>query len=85
MNPSGGVGGIAAINDAVTLANWLSTLRMAGEKEIGKVFRKYRAERYPVAKAAFDASQTFTRSLGKVMSSVLSIVLAVIYMSLFED
>ncbi|KAF9367962.1 hypothetical protein CPB97_005111, partial [Podila verticillata] len=65
MNPSGGVAGIHAIHDAVTLANWLSTLRSAGQKEIVKAFKEYRTERYPVAKAAFETSQMFTRNLGK--------------------
>jgi 2-polyprenyl-6-methoxyphenol hydroxylase-like FAD-dependent oxidoreductase len=68
MNPSGGAGAITAIHDAVTLANWLSTLQTTEGKEIEEVFRNYRAERYPVAKAAFEVSQMFTRNLGKVIS-----------------
>ncbi|KAG0037459.1 hypothetical protein BGZ82_002458 [Podila clonocystis] len=71
MNPSGGIGGIQAIHDAVTLANWMSTLRLAGEKEIEKVFKEYRTERYPVAKAAFETSRMFTHSLGKNFLSLL--------------
>ena len=66
MNPSGGSGAITAIHDAVTLANWLSTLRVPREEEIEEVFKEYRTERYPVAKATFEASQMFTRNLGKV-------------------
>ncbi|KAF9320282.1 hypothetical protein BG003_006672 [Podila horticola] len=71
MNPSGGIGGIQAIHDAVTLSNWLSTLRLAGEKAIENAFKEYRSERYPVAKAAFETCQMFTRSLGKTFRSVL--------------
>ena len=67
MNPSGGVGGIHAIHDAVALANWFSTLRMADEDKIGKVFKEYRAERYPVTKAAFETTKMFTHNLGKVL------------------
>ncbi|KAG0092076.1 hypothetical protein BGZ92_010907 [Podila epicladia] len=70
MNPSGGSGAIAAIHDAVTLANWLSTLRLAREKEIGEVFKEYRTERYPIAKGTFETSQMFTRNLGKNLLSV---------------
>lgn len=55
------------MHDAVTLANWLSTLRFAVEEDIEKVFQEYRTERYPVAKAAYDNSLLFTRNLGKVM------------------
>ncbi|KAF9367645.1 hypothetical protein CPB97_005480, partial [Podila verticillata] len=71
MNPSGASGAITAIHDAVTLANWFSTLRYAREKDIGQVFKEYRTERYPVAKAAFANSQMFTRNLGKSLLSVL--------------
>lgn len=66
MNPTGGSGALTAIHDAVTLANWLSTLRLAGKEEVEKVFKKYRAERYPVAKEAFETSRMFTHNLGKV-------------------
>ncbi|KAG0315900.1 hypothetical protein BG000_005047, partial [Podila horticola] len=65
MNPSGAAGAITAIHDAVTLSNWLSTLRLARLKEIEQVFKEYRTERYPVAKEAFEASQMFTHNLGK--------------------
>ena len=70
MNPTGGLGGIHAIHDAVALANWMSTLRLADEEKLGKVFKKYRSERYPVAKAAFETSQMFTHNLGKVLISL---------------
>lgn len=66
MSPAGGLGAVVAIHDAVTLANWLSTLRFAVKEDIGKVFNEYRAERYPVAKAGFESSQVFIRYLGKV-------------------
>ncbi|KAG0088371.1 hypothetical protein BGZ93_010445 [Podila epicladia] len=69
MNPSAGIGGVQAIHDAVTLANWLSTLRSAGEKEIEEVFKEYHTERYPVAKSAFETSQMFARNLGKNLIS----------------
>lgn len=68
MNPTSGSGAITAIHDAVTLANWLSTLRFAGEKKVRNVFKEYRTERYPVAKEAFKSSQMFTRNVGKVLS-----------------
>ncbi|KAG0339451.1 hypothetical protein BG000_002083 [Podila horticola] len=70
MNPSGGAGAINAIHDAVALANWLSTLQSLGSKQIEKVFKEYRAERYPIAKEAFETSQMFSRNLGKNLLSV---------------
>ncbi|KAG0339454.1 hypothetical protein BG000_002086 [Podila horticola] len=45
MSPAGGVGAVTAIHDAATLANWLSTHRLATEEDIEKVFKKYCAER----------------------------------------
>lgn len=66
MNPTGGVGAINAMHDAVTLANWLSTLRAATRNDVEMVFKEYRAERLPVVKEAFVASQLFTRNIGKV-------------------
>ncbi|KAF9381251.1 hypothetical protein CPB97_007867 [Podila verticillata] len=71
MNPSGALGGIHAIHDAVALANWLSTLQLADDKVTEKVFQEYRTERYPIAKAAFETSQMFTHNLGKNMLAVL--------------
>ncbi|KAF9309234.1 hypothetical protein BG003_010008 [Podila horticola] len=70
LNPSGASGAVTAIHDAVTLANWLSTLRSAPVEDIEKVFAEYRSERYPVAKEAFVSSQMFARNLGKSMISV---------------
>ncbi|KAG0089165.1 hypothetical protein BGZ93_009999 [Podila epicladia] len=80
MNPAGALGAVTAIHDAVTLANWLSTLRMATEEDFGNVFKEYRAERYPVAKANFVASQGFIKNLGKVLDVNVNVLLAVILM-----
>ncbi|KAG0040422.1 hypothetical protein BGZ82_002845 [Podila clonocystis] len=60
VNPSGGAGANNAIHDA-------STLQSFGSKKLKKVFKEYRAERYPVTKEAFETSQMFTRNLGKNM------------------
>lgn len=69
MNPTGGVGAINAMHDAVTLANWFATLRVATKEDLEIVFKEYRAERMPVVKDAFEASQLFTRNIGKVLGS----------------
>ncbi|KAG0351205.1 hypothetical protein BG005_009321 [Podila minutissima] len=71
MSPAGGAGAVTAIHDAVTLANWISTLRYATEKDVEKVFKEYRAERYPVAMQAFESSQMFIQNLGKNMRASL--------------
>lgn len=66
MNPTGGAGALTAMHDAVTLANWICTLEAPSPSEIEDIFKEYRAERYPVAKEAFETSQVFTKTLGKV-------------------
>jgi 2-polyprenyl-6-methoxyphenol hydroxylase-like FAD-dependent oxidoreductase len=66
MNPTGAAGALTAMHDAVTLANWICTLDAPSPSEIDYVFKEYRAERYPVAKESFEASQLFTKTLGKV-------------------
>ncbi|KAG0330505.1 hypothetical protein BG004_002099, partial [Podila humilis] len=71
MNPMGGVGAMNAMHDAVTLANWLTTLRCPDVKELETVFEEYRKERYPVAKAAFENSQFFRLNFGKNMMAAL--------------
>ncbi|KAF9276230.1 hypothetical protein BGZ74_003716 [Mortierella antarctica] len=71
MNPSGGSGAITAIHDAVTLANWISTLRSGTVNGIEKVFKEYRDERHPVAKKAYEASQMFHRTFGNCFVSVV--------------
>ncbi|KAG0341477.1 hypothetical protein BG004_006018 [Podila humilis] len=71
MNPAGGVGAVHAIHGAVTLANWLSTLRCPDEAQLKAAFEEYRKERYPFAKAAAEHSKMFRANLGKNMMSTL--------------
>lgn len=59
-------GAILLMHDAVTLANWISTLEFASVNNLERVFKKYHAERHPIAKEAFKSSQLFTKNLGKV-------------------
>ncbi|KAG0333144.1 hypothetical protein BG000_009443, partial [Podila horticola] len=70
INPAGCMGATLAIHDAVTLANWISTLEFATVDNLERMFKKYRAERHPVAKEAFKSSQMFMRNLGKNLLSV---------------
>ncbi|KAF9402223.1 hypothetical protein BGZ94_004997 [Podila epigama] len=72
MNPSGGLGAVHAMQDAVALANWIRTLRSPTVRELKKVFQEYRTERYPIVKDAFSTSQMFRRNFGKNLSSVMT-------------
>ncbi|KAG0023642.1 hypothetical protein BGZ81_008051 [Podila clonocystis] len=71
MNPCGAAGALTAMHDAAALANWISTLRLPSVKNLNKVFKEYRAERYPVAKEAFETSQIFTKMAGKTLMAVV--------------
>lgn len=69
MNPAGGAGAQTAIQDAVALANWISTLQSPTQADLETIFKEYRAERYPIAKAAFSTSQMFKNIGGTVRST----------------
>ncbi|KAG0365578.1 hypothetical protein BC939DRAFT_524869 [Gamsiella multidivaricata] len=71
MNPSGGQGAGNALQDAITLANWINVLQSNDVKEISKIFEEYRAERYPHAVAAFESSKMFSRIIAKDFSGAL--------------
>ncbi|KAF8996473.1 hypothetical protein BGZ52_011379 [Haplosporangium bisporale] len=72
MNPTGAAGALTAMHDAVTLANWINTLRSSTVSDLDKVFKEYRAERHPVAKEAFDTSKMFAKNIGKNFTATLT-------------
>ena len=69
MSPAGGIGALVAIHDAVTLANWISTLQIPAISDLEEIFKEYKAEQYPIAKEALKRSQFFTKAVGKVNAS----------------
>lgn len=54
------------MHDAVALANWINTIEAPSMYHLKKIFKEYRAERYPIVKQAFETSQMFSRNIGKV-------------------
>ncbi|KAF9371991.1 hypothetical protein CPB97_001550 [Podila verticillata] len=75
LNPAGGAGALLAIHDAVTLANWISTLHKPKLVDIEAIFVEYQAERFPVAKDAMATSKFFKSSGGKSAVAALNKVL----------
>ncbi|KAG0331481.1 hypothetical protein BG004_001640 [Podila humilis] len=71
FNPSGGQGAINAMHDAVSLANWLSTLRCADTKQFEAVFEEYRKERYPIALQSHASSKMFRQNFAKNMMATM--------------
>ncbi|KAI1321059.1 hypothetical protein EDD11_008640 [Mortierella claussenii] len=68
MNPSGGQGALNAIQDAITLTNWINVLRSNDVKDMEKVFLEYRKERYPHAQEAFESSKMLSKIIEKSIS-----------------
>lgn len=54
------------MHDAVALANWIVSLESPSMVDVENAFREYQAERFPIAKDEYDATQGFTNILGKV-------------------
>ncbi|KAF9302671.1 hypothetical protein BGZ74_005016 [Mortierella antarctica] len=68
LHPAGGMGAAIAIQDAVTLANWINVLPGdVGEDDLAKVFRAYKKERLPEILGRNRISQTNAALLGKTL------------------
>ncbi|KAG0354647.1 hypothetical protein BG005_006315 [Podila minutissima] len=70
--PSSGQGGVSAMLDAVALANWIVSLESPSMVDVENAFKEYHAERFPIAKDEYDATQGFTNVLGKDYRSMLT-------------
>lgn len=69
LNPAGGAGAATTIQDAAALANWICALQSKKASDIEYCFKEYRVERYPIVKAAYEASKIFNHVGGKVHHS----------------
>ncbi|KAF9356663.1 hypothetical protein BGX26_004936 [Mortierella sp. AD094] len=56
MNPSGGLGAQSAMSDAVTLGNYINSLTSVESKDVERILKAYKAERYPIGKTAMQTS-----------------------------
>ncbi|KAF9941389.1 hypothetical protein BGZ65_003969 [Modicella reniformis] len=66
MNPAGGQGALNAMQDAITLANWINVLKSNDVNDIKRIFQEYKNERYPHVMDAFGSSRMFSRIIAKV-------------------
>ncbi|KAF9539767.1 hypothetical protein EC957_005061 [Mortierella hygrophila] len=76
LNPAGGQGAFTAMQDAMTLANLFYAMSSPSLSEVQTTFSEYRAERYPAAVKAFDASQTLSMLTGKNFGSKVALFVA---------
>ncbi|KAF9377590.1 hypothetical protein BGX21_003156 [Mortierella sp. AD011] len=63
MNPSAGLGAQTAMGDAVVLANYINTLTTVEPEDVEKVLKAYKAERYPIGKAAVATSASVFKGI----------------------
>ncbi|KAG0042165.1 hypothetical protein BGZ83_000829, partial [Gryganskiella cystojenkinii] len=70
LNPSGGVGAMSAMHDAICLANWINVLSSASLQDTEIILREYHEERYPIAVGAFKKSQLFATINEKKLSDL---------------
>lgn len=67
MHPIAGLGAVNAMQDAVTLANWLNILPSGSSlQEVENCFKEYRDERFPLALKAFRQSEGTSALLAQV-------------------
>ncbi|KAF9379885.1 hypothetical protein CPB97_008697 [Podila verticillata] len=72
MNPSGAMGAVNAMHDAIALANWINVLPSTSPKDINMIFSEYKAERYPLAKKAFETSRMLSKLIEKTMVGAIA-------------
>ncbi|GJJ72577.1 salicylate hydroxylase [Entomortierella parvispora] len=62
LDPAGGVGATAGMQDAICLANWINVLPSLDERAVENIFQEYYLERYPIAIQYFESSQLLAAS-----------------------
>ncbi|KAG0070104.1 hypothetical protein BGZ89_001412 [Linnemannia elongata] len=61
--PFAGQGAIQAILDGISLANALYDMNTVSDDDITRAFKRYRAERFPIAKSSVSGSRSFGKLL----------------------
>lgn len=67
MHPAAGQGAVNAMQDAIVLANMISSLGTKEVKDIENIFKAYRAERRPLARDSYKMSRTLSKTIEKVI------------------
>ncbi|KFH67155.1 hypothetical protein MVEG_07678 [Podila verticillata NRRL 6337] len=72
MHPAAGQGAVNAMQGAITLANVIASIPSKDEeRNISKAFKKYKAERFPVARSAFNLSHTLSKSFERTLQGAM--------------
>ncbi|KAF9925327.1 hypothetical protein FBU30_004917 [Linnemannia zychae] len=76
LNPSAGQGGVAALHDAIVLANQIYALPSNTSKEIHKAFAEYQAERYPSVIQSSNNSILLSMILNKGIGGMIALFIS---------
>ncbi|KAH7056139.1 hypothetical protein BKA57DRAFT_449880 [Linnemannia elongata] len=76
FNPSGGQGAIAAMQDALALANLIYALPTNSSSEITNAFKEYQNERYDPAVAAFKSSQMLSKIMDRGIEGKIAVMVS---------
>ncbi|KAF9085222.1 hypothetical protein BGX23_009874 [Mortierella sp. AD031] len=63
IHPAGGQGALLGFHDAIALANWINVLPSKRVKHTEYIFKQYKRERYPFAKAAYNHGRNMSNDL----------------------
>ncbi|KAF9935131.1 hypothetical protein FBU30_007510 [Linnemannia zychae] len=73
LHPAGGLGAVAAMHDAIALANLLYAMPGSTTKEITVLFREYYTERHPAVTEAFNYSHRASKiSSAGILGAILA-------------
>ncbi|KAF8939493.1 hypothetical protein EDD21DRAFT_442467 [Dissophora ornata] len=71
MHPAAGLGAVSAIQDAIVLASRLYELPSTKLEDVDKVFKEYRAERYPLAIKSYESSKNMAKLIANSWVNIL--------------
>jgi hypothetical protein len=72
LNPAAGQGAVSAIHDAIALSNLIYSLESTSQKDISRIFKIYKAERYPIVLEAFKSSEFLGKRMERNFTGMLA-------------
>ncbi|KAK3817918.1 MAG: hypothetical protein JOS17DRAFT_758051 [Linnemannia elongata] len=72
IHPAGGQGALLGFHDAIALANWINVLPSKRVKHTEYIFKQYKKERYPFAKAAYNHGRNMSNVSDKDLKATIT-------------
>ncbi|KAG0378189.1 hypothetical protein BGX24_004531 [Mortierella sp. AD032] len=72
IHPAGGQGALLGFHDAIALANWINVLPSKRVKHTEYIFKEYKKERYPFAKAAYNHGRNMSNVSDKDLKATIT-------------